>query len=67
MLNKLGVIVFMLDMTVNFLAKGGTVITRKVDLKATQEYYAQSLKVADTWLGPLSMAIPTRPILLGYY
>jgi len=45
MLNKLGVIVSMPDMTINFRAKGDTVIARKVDSKAAHKCYVQSLKV----------------------
>jgi len=54
-------------MAINLLAKGDTIIIRKVDSKATLKYYAQSLKVDYTWLGFLVMTIPTKPTLLGCY
>ena len=54
-------------MAINFRAKGDMIIMRKVNPKAAQECYAQSLKVANTWLGSVSMTIPTGPTLLGYY
>jgi len=56
--------VSMPHVVIKFRAKGDMFITRKFDLKPTQEYYAQSFKVTNTWLGSLLMAIPTGLTLL---